>query len=384
MDKHFRNIFLCILSLSVFTVLLGACENAGRNQQDRLRKLRVRGHTVEAADLGKTVNYPAMVVPLNEISLRSGLEGSISDVYVSDREQVQPGQRLYAIDRSRHQTAFEEAEARLERARAREREARERVERNERREEADGVGAGQQAVMARSDLRKATAEVEEAEKELEAASNRLEESIVRAPFAGTMGTSGLRVGSRVSVDQALNVLNSDRLAAVDMMVKEPQIAKFDSLRYKDPQDSVFMLFYDNGMPYPHPGVIGAIDRSANRQPGTITIRLIFPNPEGALKTGMRMQVRVKSGDLGEQIVIPERAVLRKDETFYVYVVKADTIQRRVLRLGARARDLVVVRDGLEKGEVIVIDRPQGLREGSRVELVSGPIRPPQAQANEER
>lgn len=358
-------------------MLLSACDNVRRNQQDHLRTFRVIGHTVEVTDIDKTENYPAIVVPLNEISLNSGLEGTISDVYVSEREPVQQGQRLYAIDRSMHQTAFEEAEAALERAMERERDAREKVELYDRREEAGEAGAGQQSVMARSDLREANARVEEAEEALETASRRREESIVRAPFAGTMGTSGVRVGSRVEVNQALNVLSSDRLAAVDMMVKEPQIAKFDSLRYKNAEDSVFILFYDNGMPYPHPGFIATIDRSVHRQPGTITIRLVFPNPEDELRTGMRVQVNVRSGDLGEQIVIPETAVLRKDEVSYVYVVKADTIQRRVLRLGARARDLVVVRDGLEQGEVIVIDRPQGLQEGSRVELISGPIRPPE-------
>lgn len=376
MDRHFKNIFLWILYFISVVMLFGSCDNVIRSQREQTRVIGVRGYTVEAQEIEATDNYPATVVPFNEIALRSGLEGTISDVYVRDQQQVRRGQPLYAIDRSRHETAFEEAEAGLETARARQQQARQELRRYQSREEAGEAGAGQQAVMARSDFENAIAQVEEAEEQLEEASANLQESVVRAPFAGTMGTSGLRVGSRIAADQPLNVLTSDKHAAVDMVVKEPQIAKFDSLRYKTAEDSVFILHYENGMQYPYPGIIGAIDQSINRPAGTITVRLIFPNPEDALKPGMRMRVSVRHEDLGEQIVIPERAVRRGDGTYYVYVVKADTLQRRELRLGARARNLVVVRDGLEEGETIVVEGGQGLREGSRVRLFSSPIGPP--------
>lgn len=382
MGKHFKNNFLWILYLISAVVFFGSCDNVIRSQREKTRLIGVRGHTVEAQRIEATDNYPATVVPFNGLTLRSGLEGTISDVYVRDRQEVQQGQRLYAIDRSMHRTAYEEAEASLERARARQQQARQELRSYQRREEAGEAGAGQQAVMARSDLENATAQVEEAREQLEEASANLQESMVRAPFAGTMGTSGLRVGSRISADQTLNVLASAEHAAVDMVVKEPQIAKFDSLRYKTAEDSVFILHYENGMQHPYPGLIGAIDQSINLPPGTITVRLIFPDPEDALKPGMRVRVDIRHEDLGEQIVIPERAVRRSKDMFYVYVVKDDTLQQRELRLGARARDLVVVRDGLEEGETIVVEGGQGLREGSRVRLTTSPIGPPDESARD--
>lgn len=379
MDIPFRNMFLWLSGLLAVALFLVSCENAGTSQQDRLNVITVRGHTVQAERIDKTNDYPATVVPFNAISLRSGLEGTISDIYVEDHQQVQQGQRLYAIDRSSYQTAYEEAEAALERARVRQQEAREELRHYERQQQKGRADDDQQGVRVRSDLERATAEVEEAEEQLEDAAERLRESVVQAPFAGRIGASGLNVGSRVSPDQALNILTSDKLAAVDMVIKEPQIALFDSLRYKTAEDSVFILKYENGRVYPYPGRIGAIDRSSNRPAGTLTIRLIFPNPENDLKPGMRMLVNVRKGDPGEWIVIPRRSIISRDGTFYVYVVKADTVQRRELRLGARARELVVVRDGLEKGEVIVLEGPQGLREGSRVKLSTSPIRPPREQ-----
>lgn len=376
MDVHFRKMFLWLSGFFAVILSLESCDEVRRSQQDRLSILTVRGDTVKAERVDKTNNYPATVVPFNEISLKSGLEGTISDVYVEDQQLVQQGQRLYAIDRSSYETAFEEAEAGLERARARQQQASEELRHYERRQQTGRTDDDQQVARVRSDLEKATDAVEEAEVELEEASERLRESVVRAPFEGRVGTSGLGVGSRVTPDQALNILTSDKLAAVDMIIKEPQIAFFDSLRYKTAEDSVFILKYENGMIYPYPGWIGTIDRSSNRPAGTLTIRLIFPNPENDLKPGMSMRVNVRKGEPGEWIVIPQRSVISKEGKSYVYVVKADTVQRRELRLGARARELVVVRDGLEKGEVIVVDGRQGLREGSRVKLSTSPIRPP--------
>lgn len=377
MDRYFRNIFLWTLYLISGVMLCGSCDNAIREQREQISVIGVRGHTVDAERVEEIDNYPATVVPLNEIALMTGLEGIISDVYIEDLQEVQQGQRLYAIDRSRHQTAFEEAEIELERARVVQQEADEELRLYEIREEAGEAGAGQQAVTARSDLKKAIAQVEKAEEQLERAEANLQETVILAPFEGTIGASGLRVGSRVSAGQTLNILTSDELAAVDMVVKEPQIAKFDSLRHKTMEDSVFILLTENGMPYPYPGIIGTIEQSDNRIPGTIVIRLIFPDPEDVLIPGLRVRVHIRHEDLGEQIVIPEQAVRREDDEYYVYVVKDDTLQRRELRLGARARSLVVVREGLEEGETIVVEGGQGMREGSRVRLIPSPIGPPQ-------
>jgi membrane fusion protein (multidrug efflux system) len=377
-----RYIFWCMLVLISGVMFLEACERAGRSHQDELgRAVAIRAYTVTVDDIEDAESYPATVVPMSELALRPRLEGRISDVYVREGQQVEQGQRLYGIDRPSHKRAHQDAQERLESARERQSVARRELTAYEGKREEE-AGAGQRAVLARSNLEEAISEVNEAEAELEAVSEDLERSLVRAPFSGIIGPSSVEVGSKASPEKPLNVLASAKLIGVDLVVKEAKIGKIERLLDKKPEDSVFMLNFEAGLPYPYPGRIAYIDPTAHQLPGTITVRLVFPNPEERLRLGMRVRVNIFYGDLEDQLVIPEKSVKEEQGNFYVYVIKGDTVERRQVILGARARDLVVVRSGLEEGQRIVLEIKPGLQDGSRVVITSLPKGPERQSANQ--
>jgi membrane fusion protein (multidrug efflux system) len=180
----------------------------------------------------------------------------------------------------------------------------------------------------------------------------------------------VKVGAQVSPGQPLlNTVSTDNPIAVDFVVGQDEIPRFNRLREgQSPGDSLFTLGLADQSAYPFAGKLAAIDRAVDPQTGSITVRLRFPNPTRQLVAGMSVVVRALNDDAGEQIVIPYKAVIEQVGEYYAYVIRADSVWQRKLELGAQLNDRIVVRSGLEAGENIVVQGLQRLRQGAKVQV----------------
>lgn len=366
-----NNVKWGLLALLLSPVILASCgESEGAENTDAANPAAaVQAYAVVEKEVVGTDTYPASVVPLKEVALRPQVAGYITDIYMEDGAQVTEGQKLYEIDRSKYQAAYQQAEANLQSARANLARVQKDVDRYEALLEKEAI-ARQQVDYARADLQTAQAQVSSAEAQLRSAATDLEYSIIRAPFSGTVGISQVRIGTQVSPGQpVLNTISSEDPIAVDFVINEQEIPRFTKLR-QSKGDSLFKIRLSDGTIYPHPGRLLAIDRAVNRQTGSIIVRLEFPNPERRLVAGMTVNAQVLNQDIGEQIVIPFKAVGQQMGEHFVYVIQGDTVAQRQLQLGTHVNDLVVVREGLQGGERIVVEGLQRLRQGARVEVVN--------------
>ncbi len=88
---------------------------------------------------------------------------------------------------------------------------------------------------------------------------------------------------------------------------------------------------------------------------TATLRLVLDNPGNLLKPDMYANVEIQI-DLGEQLLVPELAVFDTGKRQYVFVQTAEGMfEPRLVKLGVKAGDLFVVREGLAEGELVVVD-----------------------------
>ncbi|MGH8647156.1 MAG: efflux RND transporter periplasmic adaptor subunit, partial [Gammaproteobacteria bacterium] len=86
---------------------------------------------------------------------------------------------------------------------------------------------------------------------------------------------------------------------------------------------------------------------------TTQIRTEFPNPELALRPDMFFNVKLRI-DLGQQLAVPEDAVLDTGTEQYVFVDKGEGyFEPRPVKLGAEAGGYYVIQRGLEAGERVV-------------------------------
>jgi RND family efflux transporter MFP subunit len=230
------------------------------------------------------------------------------------------------------------------------------------------------------------------QQQLKTAETNLSFANIYAPFDGTIGISQVRLGNLVTPGTTvLNTISTDDPMGVDFLVNEAQLAHFQDLQ-KNKQasiDSLFTIALPNQAIYPYEGKISVIDRAVDPQTGAITIRLVFPNHQGALRAGMSTVVRVHNQEASPQIVIPSRAVVEQMGEYFVFIAKdtlsggqgqdstdkkkTDTVETPRLRafevkvqLGQTIGPNVVVKSGINEGDKIVIDGVQAIHDGSEI------------------
>lgn len=347
-------------------VVAAAC-SGGNSAPRQMGPATVTTVKVEAKEVEGKDTYPATVVPVSEVELRPQLSGYITKIFVKDGEMVKKGEALYEIDRTKYLAAYNQAKANVATAEANLSRVQQDYKRYQSLQEKDAI-ASQTVDYAKADLLSAEAQLDAAKAQLSATTNDLQYSIIKAPFDGIIGIHQVRIGAQVSPGQPLlNTISSYDPMAVDFVINEKEIPRFNRLKREEQPDSLFTLSFSDKSAYPHNGHVIAIDRAVGRQTGTLTIRLGFPNPEQDLIPGMTVEVNVLNQDHGKQIAIPYRAVVEQMGEFFVYVEQNGQAHQQRVQLGTVAGRDIVIRDGLKGGETLIVDGLQKLREGTPIQ-----------------
>lgn len=370
-----------LLATLIGPAILASCggkENAQQNPA--AMAVPVNAYQVKEQDVTGTDTYPGTVVSLQEVELRPQISGYITNIYVQDGQRVTKGQQLYKIDQARYQATYQQAQANLQSAKANLEKNQKDLQRYETLAEREAI-ALQQLDYARTNVQTAKAQVASAQAQVNSASNELGYSIINAPFDGVIGISQVRVGSQVSAGQPLlNTISSMAPIAVDFVINEQELPRFTTFlsNPKAQPDSLFTIQLNNSEIYPHVGKLITVDRAIGRQSGTTTVRIQLPNPDRRLIPGMTVDVRVLNQDIGEQLVIPYKAATEQLGEYFVYLIQGDSVHQQNVQLGTRFNGNVVVREGLQAGQDIVLEGIQKLREGAKVQVGAPQGAPQQA------
>jgi multidrug efflux system membrane fusion protein len=126
--------------------------------------------------------------------------------------------------------------------------------------------------------------------------------------------------------------------------------------------------------YPHQGHLKSIDNELDPTSGTIRVRAVFDNPDGALTPGLFARVRTGGSAAETAVLIDDKAVGTDQDKKYVLVVdQANKATYREVTLGPIVNGLRVVRSGLNQGERIVVDGLQRVRPNDVIAPVLVPM-----------
>lgn len=119
------------------------------------------------------------------------------------------------------------------------------------------------------------------------------------------------------------------------------------------------------------GELLTVDNQLDVTTGTVKVKAIFQNKDGALFPNQFVNVRLVVNELKDAVVIPSAAVQRGAKGAFVWLLKADrTVSMRPVEVGAADGDRIPVLNGLEAGEQVAVDGFDRLRQGAKVEVVS--------------
>jgi membrane fusion protein (multidrug efflux system) len=330
--------------------------------------------------------YPSTTAALSQVTLLPQVQGAITGIYFTDGSHVKKGQKLYEIDTRIYKNNYDAAVANLKVSQGTLVQSQQDADRYEYLNKYKAV-AKQLYDHAIITLDNAKNTVKSSEQAVKTAKTNLTYATVTAPFDGTIGFSQVKLGNVVTVGTTvLNTISTDNPMAMDFVINEKQLPKFEKIQNnKHPIDSLFTIMLPDNSIYPYLGKIYAIDRAVDSQTGSITVRLVFANPQGYLRVGMSCVVRVHNQDAAPQILIPNKAVVEQMGEYFVYLAKdtlvndpkagADSAKKKRKQLMATQKKVqvgqvigpnIIIKSGIDTTERIVIDGVQTLHDGAKI------------------
>ena len=205
----------------------------------------------------------------------------------------------------------------------------------------------------------------------------LEKTEVRAPFDGVVVLKDAEVGEVVSPNSQGGNSRGSVVTMVDFRSLEVQVDLPEKSLSAVAIGTPTNIYLDA---YPRVRYAGEVKRiwpTANRQKGSVELRVVFQAPDERLRPEMSVRVVFREADEpptgdGEPespvILIPGDCVTNIDGRTGVFAVERDVARWRPVTLGERRGGRVVVKSGLEGGERLVASPPADLTDGTRVRV----------------
>jgi membrane fusion protein (multidrug efflux system) len=191
-----------------------------------------------------------------------------------------------------------------------------------------------------------------------AARARLEDTQIRAPFDGRVGLRRISVGSLISPGTVITTLDDTSVIKLDFAVPENTLAML--------REGLEISATTSAYPERRfSGTVQSIDSRVDATTRAVTLRALIPNPDGALKPGMFMNVELTK-DQRTAVVIPEEALVPEQNKQFVFVIEGEHARKREVTIGARRPGSVEVVAGLAAGERIIVEGTVKIRDGGEV------------------
>lgn len=332
---------------------------------------------VKRADIPADFEYVGVVQSSRLVEIRARVEGYLEEIAYREGQIIKEGDLLFRIDQRPFKASLAQAAAQEEMQKAELWDAQRTVERLK--------PLFEQKAASRRDLDNAVAREESAKAALDGARAQvlqaelnLEYTIIRSPLTGVSGDAKFRVGSLVGpgTDRSLlTIVWEIDPIWVNFNVSESYLLKYDmevaKKHLKMPPDLNFSIeiILSDGTKFPSKGFVDFADPSLKQDTGTMVVRAVLPNPNGALRPGQFVRARLIGAIRPQAIAIPQKAVMEGKDGMYVYVVgKDDAVEKRSIKVGNWYEDTWIITEGLEAGEQVIVNGINKVTVGSHVKV----------------
>ena len=121
----------------------------------------------------------------------------------------------------------------------------------------------------------------------------------------------------------------------------------------------------NNEPYPYKGNIIFVNRQIAAGTGTIQLAAAFPNKDALLRPGGFGQVRIKTKNNPNALLIPQPAVIEVQTDYQVVVVNPEgRAVFRPVKVGDRVGPNWIITEGLKPGEKVVVEGFQKIQQAA--------------------
>ena len=317
-----------------------------------VRVINVEVATVTAEDFVEEIRLTSVATANRAVVLEAEESGRIVELYVDRGDRVAQGAPIAKIDDSVLQ-------AQVAQARAANDLAAQTWERRKRLWEEDRVGSEIAYLEAKFAAEQAAAALQLLEE-------RLARTVVRAPFGGVLDERHVDVGT--TVGQGVSIGRLVDLDPIKVFAGVPERYAPDLAVGAQAQMSFSAL---GGEVFTAP--IRYVGSTINQQSRTFPIEVQISNRGGRIKPQMVANMAVARQRVADAVVVPQDALVRVEDGYVAFVaVERDgrpTAEARDVVLGASRRNLVVIEEGVEPGERLIVVGNRSVADGDRINIV---------------
>jgi membrane fusion protein, multidrug efflux system len=325
-----------------------------------------------------STELPGRTTPLAISEVRPQVAGIIVSRLFIEGANVKKGQPLYRIDPAPYKAAVDQAKAQLASVEANLATVKVKAERYADLVKIKAV-AQQDYDDAQAAYHQAQAAVQQAQATVETAQINLGYTDIRAPISGRVGVSAVTQGALATAGQttALTTIQTLDPIYVDVTQSTAELLRLESdirrgLARKDaPLSAKVQLTLEDGSIYPVEGKLQFTDVTEDPSSGAVTLRAVFPNPQGVLLPGMFVRAKVNEALVPDAILVPQQGVTRDPKggaTVFV-IDDQNKAQSRSITTGEAIGADWLVTSGLKPGEKVVIEGLQRITAGATVKPV---------------
>lgn len=310
--------------------------------------------TIPTKTVTAYTTYPTSIEGIVNSEVRAKISGYITEVLVDEGQKVRKGQVLFKLETQSLNQDAAAAEANVNAAQVGVDKLKPLVEKD---------------IISNVQLETAKAELQQTKSAYNSIAANIDYANIKSPVDGFMGSINLRKGALVSPTSSTpltTVADISKVYAYFSMNESNyldfmQDAEGTTIPEKIEKMPKVQLLMANDKTYSQEGKIETINSQINSNTGSITFRALFDNESQLLTNGSSGKIKIPK-TYTDAIVVPIPATYEQQGSTYVYVIAPDSsaVSTRI-DIEAEVDNLYVVKDGLKKGDRIVVQGADNIK-----------------------
>jgi multidrug efflux system membrane fusion protein len=322
----------------------------------------------QALDLPVYVRGIGRVEAFNGVDIKSRVDGQIERVPFTEGAEVKAGEPLFEIDPRPYQAVVAQSEAQISKDQAQLTSAQADLVRVSSLQ-AKGFASSQALDAQNSAVAQFAAAIKIDRAALDTARLMLDFTTIRAPFAGRVGKRLVDAGALIRAADGTALVKIVQVHPISVLLNVPQDALPEIARGLQAGRLTMEVLAADDRRTLAEGTLVLIENTVDSQTGTIELKGVFDNADGALWPGQLVNGRVVTRMLHDVVAIPNAAVQTGPAGKFVYVVDANgNVGMRSVKPGAPVPGLAAIDSGLQPGERVVVDGQDQLAPGMTVKV----------------
>lgn len=369
--KPFNLVMKSSFILGIILLLLGCSEKQTTTPITATASPAAEVITISTASATTGHDYTASLEGRSDVEIRPQVDGFLESVLVDEGALVKAGQVLFKINDQPFRQQLNSASANLQAATAAITSAQLEIDKLTPLVQ-NKVVADYQLKAAKAAYKIAVANAAQARANLASAKINLGYTLVKAPVSGFIGRLPKKRGSLVSPTdpEPLTQVSDVHEVYAYFSLSETDFINFKSRHQGNTLHEklekllpVSLVLADNTV-YPHTGKIDMVDGQFDKNTGSITLRAIFPNAQGLLRSGNTGKVRLQE-EQTDAILVPQAATMDVQDKIFVYTVgDSNKVAKQPITISEKSGTNYIVKEGVKPGQKIVFSGLDKLVEGT--------------------